>query len=477
MNVLFAASELTPLIKVSAVADAVAALPRHLSALGADARIIIPDYPQLAHLSNTFRQVAQFDLRLPDQHIQATIKQGTLPDAAIPLYLVNLSQGLSAPSVYPTLAQGDQDRFPLFCQAVVQWLQAQPWQPDVLHAHDWPTALLPLLAHQHHLSYKTILTIHNLASQGKIDRHYLINAGITPPTAAKQCNMLKIGIAAATKVTTVSPTYAKEILGRAYGHHLEAELRRRAKDLSGILNGLDYTRYASRQPAIPASDQTTRNSIDSKIINKELLKKEIGLLANKQKPLFAVLGPIDKQRGVDLVEKLVKDTPFLLYAQMVILGRGSQEWERKLTRLVKKHTGQLAICIRDDVELFDRILASSDFILMPSQFEPCGQAQMIALKYGTLPIVRHTGGLADTVVDAHKNLSRGTGFTFNQSEVGSLQTAVDHALDLYDNKPALAQVIENAIKQDFAWGKSARQYLDLYQSALKARRQSKPSRK
>lgn len=470
MNVLFTASEVTPVIKSGGLADVVGALPKYLEALGADVRIVIPDYPHIKHEQLAdLHQVGQFPLTLPDRVIEVTIRQTTLPGTDTKLYLLGLSEGLTAPTLYPAPKQGDQDRFPLFCQAVLQWLRTQPWQPDVIHIHDWMTSLIPYLIQQQKLTYKTVLTIHNLAYQGKISRKYLLSAGITPPTAAKEINLLKLGIQEASKVNTVSPTYAKEVMTREYGAHLEATLRQRHKDFSGIINGVDYSRYAPYADKSLQQDYTMKTVIESKIINKELLRKEVGLQPS-QKPLFGLVSRIDVQKGLDLVEQLIKETPFLEHAQLVILGTGSQELERKLSRLAKKHPGNLSLLLQFDEALAHRIYAASDFFFIPSRFEPCGLTQMISMKYGALPVVRKTGGLADTVVDITANPSQGTGFIFTEYKYTELAKAANRALSLYDQKSALYGSIEQAMRQDFSWGKSARNYLALYRLTLRSRR-------
>jgi starch synthase len=472
MNILFAASEITPVIKSGGLADVVGALPRHLLALGEDARVIIPEYPHLdMQKLAPPRLVSQFSIDLPDGRIlDVTVKQSTVPDTRVKLYLLGMSHGLMAPTLYPTPTEGDQDRFPLFCRALVHWIRTQPWQPDLIHVHDWMTGLVPYLVRKNELTYKTLMTIHNLAYQGTMTREYIAAAGITPPSSAKLINPLKVGIMEATRVNTVSPTYAKEVLTREFGCGLEATLRRRTKDFSGILNGVDYSRYAPSADAMLEQEYTNKNVIESKIINKELLRKEVGLRPAKDRPLFGAVTRIDGQKGLDLVESLIKETPFLEHAQLVILGTGSKQLERKLQRLAKKHANHFALLLKFDEGLAHRIYAASDFFLVPSRFEPCGLTQMISMKYGTLPIVRRTGGLADTVIDVTQYPNKGTGFVFEDFDFQALAKATDRAMDVFDKKPHLYAAIETAMRQDFSWGKSAREYVLLYEKTLKTRR-------
>jgi starch synthase len=474
MKILFAASEVTPILKVGELADVVAALPRHLRALEQDVRVVIPEYSHLdpALLPN-IPVIIRFTMPVKDGQVAVTVKQGRVPGTDVKLYLIGMDRGLSVPTVYPLPSAGDQDRFLLFSLAILEWLQLEDWQPDIIHLHDWATGLIPYVVRQRQLPFKTVMTIHDLTNQGNVARELFKNVGVTPPTRAKVISLLKTGISEATKVSTVSPTYAKEIITREYGAGLQAAIRQRQRDLSGILNGVDYAHFAPHADKTLKQDYTMKTVIESKIINKELLRKEVGLSASKQKPLFGMVSRIDGQKGLDLIEQLLKDTPFIEHAQLVILGTGSQAMERKLSRLAKKFKGDFTLLLQSDEALAHRIFAGSDFILVPSKVEPCGLAQMVAMKYGALPVVRRTGGLADTVIDITNNPTHGTGFVFDRYHVKELHDAVNRSLSLYQDKPARYATIETAMRQDFSWGRSAKAYLELYQKAYRARRRRK----
>ena len=467
MKVLFIASEVNPIIKSGGLADVIGALPKELSREGLDVRIAIPDYPVINNKQLKYVDQPQiFTLSLPSGRVDCWVSQALLPGTEIPVYLFKTSRGLDSEVLYPAETDGDQDRFLLFSLAVTEWLKTSSWQPSLVHCHDWMTGIIPQLIRQHKLPYRTILTIHNLMYQGLTDASCFKDCGIQVGQAGSKINLLRLGINSADYISTVSPTYANEALTLEYGFGLEQTLNKRHHNFQGILNGVDYDRYSPQNDSNIAEPYSINNVTQGKQVSKQSLQAELGLKQEGSVPLYGFVGRLTDQKGLDLIEIAVQSTPMLEHGQLVMLGEGDKYWERRLTTLANSKGKEMAVVIKFDEKLAHYIYAASDFFLVPSRFEPCGLTQLIAMKYGSLPIARKTGGLADTVTDQRQNHTTGTGIIFNEYSAKSFSQALGGSLGLYKNRKQMLHTIHNAMVQDYSWAKSASQYINLYQDLI-----------
>ena len=431
IKVLFAASELKPFAKVGGLGDVMGSLPKALAKVGVEVKIIIPKYEKISTRKWKLSRVpALRDIRVGKERI--AVYKGRLPGSEVEAFFVENNKFLSRGPVYfqKTAFAGTKkeiERFKFFSRAVFGLLQNPKFfQPDIIHCHDWHTGLLVQLLEGGAQEARTIYTIHNLANQGI--------EGTT--------NWMAEGIKSADMVSTVSPTYAREILTKKYGAGLQGVLKKlaKARKLTGILNGIDYSFWPTQQRT------------------KVIFQKELGLKQDKNLPIFGLVSRLTSQKGINLiipsVEKFVKKYD----AQFVFLGSGASKLEKSLAKLAKENKENVFTMIGFDEEFAHRIYAQSDFFLMPSVFEPSGLGQMISMHYGTAPIVRATGGLKDSVQH------RKTGFVFKKESSKDLAKAMKEALAVFDNPVKMKKLIKNCKKQDFSWSKSAKKYKALYRA-------------
>lgn len=481
-RILFVAAEVAPVIKVGGLADVVGSLPKALVALGHEVRIVMPFYQAID--TNRFpSRIIKSGLLVPwaGQAVATNLRQGRLPDSDVPLLYIDSPShiqhpreisalaGVYANSSDPQVLAAELQRFLFFSRAVAATLPAWSWQPDVVHLHDWHTAAVaPFLASAPD-PRPTVLTIHNLQNQGRWSAAEVLNwlglPNLTHPAwgqrdALGNLNLLQVGIHAATAVNTVSPTYAKEILTPEYGEGLAEDLRRRPKGVIGILNGIDMEAFdPSADRAIPR--RYSASTVDAgKKENKVALRHQLGL-AERTGPLFVSVGRLAEQKGynllVPLIEKIVGAG-----GQVAILGTGVAEIEAKLRQAVDRFPSMAALIPKFDAALAQQFYAGGDFFLMPSKFEPCGLGQMIAMRYGTLPIVRMTGGLKDTVIDIDRSPNGGTGFVFEPFTSEALWQSIESASRFSIRPTVLQTARQRAMAQDFSWKRSAADYAKLY---------------
>jgi starch synthase len=466
LKVLFAASECTPIAKVGGLGDVIGSLPKALKKLGVDVRIVIPEYKIVKTKRHKFSLKAT---KVKVKNSQINVFQGFLPESRVILYLLEKEQYFAENGIYFEKSAfvssfKEIQRFLFFSLAVLETFQNINWRPDILHCHDWHTAIIaPLLKSKNwKIKPKTLLTIHNLANQGKWRTSNVLRFlslegneinSIEGKDERKKLNILAQGILNADLLNTVSPTYAKEILTKKYGEGLEKILLKRKKDLHGILNGIDQERFNPREDSNIKTNYSVRSLIKKKE-NKVALQGVFNL-PGRDVPLFGFISRLTYQKGVDLIEKII---PWLVNSesQLVILGTGEKKYEETLSRLTKKYPYNISARIKFDPVLAQKIYAGSDFFLMPSRFEPCGLGQLISQRYGTIPIVRETGGLSDTVEEQK------TGFLFKRYKLGSFWKAVKRALNIYRDKKKLELMQKRTMKKDFSWKNSAKEYLKLY---------------
>src|SRR3989454_7539961 len=468
MKILFAAAEAYPLAKVGGLGDVAGSLPKALKALGHDVRIVLPRY---GTIQGAHAEVARFPVRLSDARHGAGLQIARIGE--VPVYLVDKPDLYDRPKVYEY--DDDGKRFGFFCKAILDLIPAADFWPDVIHTNDWHSALVSAFLRSagaedpRFRRIGTVLTIHNLLHQGLFPRELFDCLGLPgdlwAPEGAEfygQLNFMKAGIVCADFVNTVSPTYAKEIQTPEFGEGLDGLLRSRAGKLSGILNGIDYDVWnPAKDPFV--AQRYAKSTVEKKRADKAALQKEAGLPSDPTRPLIGYVSRVTAQKGFDILIDALPDI-LDLGIQFVLLGTGEKKFEDPVSQLARARS-DLIVWLKYDEALAHRIYAGSDFFLMPSKFEPCGLGQMISLRYGTIPIVRATGGLADTVSDVGANPKTGNGFVFTDYTPGALADAVRRAVEFYRMRRGWRPLQQRAMGRDLSWSASAQTYADLYKNA------------
>jgi starch synthase len=479
MKILLASSELHPYSKTGGLADMVAALAKALARSGHQVGVVTPFYRGIREQFPKIRKMDWYmNLPLGSRWVQAEVWT-TQPMKGLTIYFIHQPDFYHRNDLYQDNGADyadNADRFIFFSKAVLHLARYLPWQPELIHVNDWQTALVPLLLLQQKLWEgwsripKTCLTIHNLAYQGVFDAaHYgLTNLPLDyfNPQGAEfygGLNCLKAGIVYADVLTTVSPRYAREITTQEYGCGLDDLLRKRQNSLFGILNGVDYEEWnTTKNPHLPYPYSS--RGMSGKTKDKLALQKELGLPVAADVPLFGSITRLADQKGVD-IQLAALEEMLSANLQFVLLGGGWQAFEHAYQSLAARHPGKAAVRIGFDHGLSHRIEAGSDFYLMPSRFEPCGLNQMYSLRYGTVPIVRVTGGLDDTVVDMAEDQKNMTGIKFTAYSARALARGTRKALVLYREKKLLRLYQRNGLKADFSWDRMVKSYLAAYRGA------------
>ncbi len=484
--VLVASSEALPLIKTGGLADVAGSLPVALRELGHDARLILPAYPQALRQVRELKNLCE--LRVPGALSPARLLGGLLPDCDLPVYLVDAPEHFCREGNPYTDVSGrdwgdNAERFMLFGYAityVAMGLPALNWRPRLVHCNDWQTGLAPAFLHEHRTRPAVVFTIHNLAYQGLFDRATFDRLHLPSSLWSvfglefhQRMSFIKGGLVFADVVNTVSPTYAEEIKTPRHGCGLDGLLRQLGERFRGILNGIDYRIWD------PQTDPALLQNYDSstlhlKVENKLELQRAFGLPRNERAFVLGYIGRLVEQKGVDLVvgmlPRLLEQHPDV---QLIMQGAGAREQERLLMAAANANPDRVGVYIGFDEDRAHLVEAGADAFLMPSRFEPCGLNQMYSLRYGTVPIVHRTGGLADTVTDTHpETLAAGTatGFVFTDSSPDGLYHAVREAIRLAHDQPEQWRAIKlNGMRQDLSWQASARHYETFYAEALAVR--------
>lgn len=479
MKILFVSSEVSPFAKTGGLADVAGSLPKALKKKGHDVRIIMPLYQCVETGGFTIKKSRKgFEIPIDGVMQKGLLRQTALGD--IPVYLVENREYFHRPALYGTPAGDYPDnsqRFGFFCQGVVDLLKRLDFRPDIIHCHDWQTALIPFIIKHEHTEdpffAKTglVYTIHNLAYQGIFERQALPSLGLNDSHFTVErleyygkINLMKGGILAADVVNTVSSTYCREIQTEEMGCGLHGVLQQRAHDLYGILNGIDYQDWnPSTDPFIFKNFKAS--ALSGKAGNKKNLQKALGLQQNPATPLLGMITRLSAQKGLDLLEKIL---PQLLEKdlQLVLLGTGDEKYMKMLAAFQEKSCDALSIHLDFDLGLARRIYAASDMFLMPSHYEPCGLGQLIALRYGSVPVVRKTGGLADTVFDAREGIREPNGFTFDDYTPEAFLDAINRALEVYGVRKKWDKIVRSGMNSDFSWDHSTDEYEALYDKAL-----------
>ena len=477
-KILYVSSEAFPLVKTGGLGDVAGSLPSALLKKSQDVRLLLPAYPEV------LRKIKKSKIRRVISYYKLPVKiiETRLPGSNVIAWLVDCPAAFNRPGGPYTDDHGQEWRdnalrFAIFCQAGVDIsldkLQLQ-WQPDVVHCNDWQTGLIPALLSLKPERPVTVFTIHNLAYQGVFEQQTFSDLDLPEELWNMdglefygQLSFIKGGLAYADKITTVSPSYAREILQPEYGYSLEGLLEKRSKDLSGILNGIDDKQWN------PGTDnhlkqKYNRRSLNKKSLNKTELQQELSLPVDVATPMVGMVSRLVEQKGLDIILPGLSSL-LAMPVQLVILGTGEVHYEKKLIEAARRYPEQLKVILGYDESLAHMIEAASDIYLMPSTFEPCGLNQLYSLRYGTLPIVTDVGGLTDTVTDASEaNIDNGTanGFILQNHSSASLVSAVQRALALYKEPDTWRQLQLNAMSGEFSWQKSAEHYIKLYLQAM-----------
>lgn len=471
-HILFVASESLPFVKTGGLADVVGSLPKALTS-NYRVSVFLPLYSSVIPKLKEAKAVVSFQITTPCIHQPATILKQT--HDGIDYYFLQHQGYFERDGYYGYPDDGE--RFAFFNLACATFIEKVNLSVDIIHSHDWHAGMIPLLSrvvfkhHPNHKNIKHVFTIHNLAYQGQF-----------PLSVAKEClglsdqiindgsirfddgvNFLKSAIVYAHKITTVSPSYAQEILGVAFGERLHEVLRLRQYDLYGILNGIDTTFWnPSEDPLIPYHFDS--ETLENKIKNKLALQKKLGLKSSENTLLLGVVSRLTWQKGIHLILDQMSDI-MGLDVQLVVLGSGEAHLEHGFRHMVEKYYGRLAYVAGYNEPLAHEIYAGCDLLLMPSLFEPCGLSQMIAMRYGTLPLVREVGGLKDSVLPYNSSDQSGTGFSFKDFSISDLYHVLRMAVYLYYHYPSeFEQVQRNAMNEDFSWALSSVQYAKVYDS-------------
>jgi starch synthase len=479
LKVLILAAEIVPFAKVGGLADVVGALPKALQALGHDVRLVMPRYRQVNERFRLLRVIETISINLGSYQVPVSICQGEIGNH-IPVYMIDAPRYFDRENIYGYTDDGE--RFILFCRAALEAMRALQWSPDIVHCNDWHTGIVPnwintiyrddpFYAHT-----ASVYTIHNLAYRGIFGYRLLEVAGVADSrflypqlTEENVVDIMGRGILFADAVTTVSERYAQEILTPIFGEKLDHLLRSRRDRLFGILNGVDY------QEIDPATDRYIHTqfavcSLDKRLENKLALQQKVHLPVKEDVPLLAMISRMADQKGFDLLAKIIE--PLLLQGvQFVLIGVGDQHYQEMFQKLEERYPEQVAVFLTFNTELERRIFAGSDMFLMPSRFEPCGLNQMIAMRYGCVPIVRNVGGLADTVQEYDPLTGTGNGFVFEHyapEQYGHWDffAAIMRAMTIYRFKDVWRTLQLHGMAADRSWQVSAMRYVQVYRKAL-----------
>ncbi|KPK38893.1 MAG: hypothetical protein AMJ78_09330 [Omnitrophica WOR_2 bacterium SM23_29] len=460
LKVLMASSEVVPFSKTGGLADVVGSLPLAIHKLGVDIRVVTPRYKSVkiygkeARLNN---DVSVYFIEHEGYFMRNNLygdKTGDYPD--------NL------------------ERFTFFSRKTLELLRDLDFKPDIIHCNDWQTALIPVYLktifkdEPFYKDIKTIFTIHNIGYQGLFPKEEFPKTGLPRNLFSidgleyyDKVNILKGGLVFSDIITTVSPTYAKEIQTREFGYGLEGVLSQRKESLFGIVNGVDYYEWN------PSDDKELKyhfsaTKIDGKYKEKIVLQKEGGLKEDVNAPLIGIISRLADQKGLDIISQII-DKLLNMEVQLILLGTGDEKYHVLFERMKKKYPRKASVHLKFDAVLAKKIYAGSDMFLMPSRYEPCGLGQLISLRYGTIPIVRKTGGLADTINEYNPITNKGNGFVFERYDANELFDTIKRAVNLYKDKSAWRKLVLKVMKYDFSWEDSAKKYIGLYRK-IKSKR-------
>ena len=475
MRVLFAASEAHPFIKTGGLGDVMGALPKSLAKLGVDVRVVIPKYKNIKdELKQKLQFVKWFTVSVGWRNQYCGIFQYQYK--GVIYYFIDNEYYFNRDGLYGYFDDGE--RFAFFNRAVLEFIKQIDWQPDLINCNDWQTGMVPVLLNleykkdEFYSKIKTVFSIHNLLFKGSFspkvlpelfgyDYMPLVNGSVELDGSV---SFLKGGLNYCDQITTVSNTYAEEIKTPQYGEGLDGFLRSKSYYLMGIVNGIDYEEFNPQDDKLIFKNFNI-NSIDNKVQNKLSLQRELGLPQKKDTPMIGLISRLTHQKGCDLIVNMI-DRLLQRDIQLVILGTGDYWYEETFKNLQYRYPDKVSANIKFDNTLAHKIYAATDMFLMPSLFEPCGLGQLIALRYGSIPIVREPGGLKDTISPYNQYNGVGNGFGFKNFNSNELMQIIEYALTIYNDKNAWNNIIRQAMNSDNSWEKSAMQYKWLYEGVV-----------
>ena len=479
MNVIFTASEITPFARTGGLGDMVAALPKVLNKAGQNCFVFLPKYKEIDDqrfkIKSTGKRISvDMSGKITNSEIFETII-----DNCIPVYFIESDEYFQRSGIYEFNNKEHPDnaeRFAFFSKGCLCAIKELGISPDIIHCHDWPTGLIPVYLKtvyrndNYFENTSTVFTIHNVVYQGIYDSHKMNTLGlpweIFTPEGIEfygKINLLKGGIAFADIITTVSKTYAREMQTFEFGNGLDGILRHRSRALYGIINGVDYDIWNPETDHLITKQFTVNDLSGKKECKKELLSI-FDLKSDCLTPLIGMVARLDEQKGIDLLMESIHDL-MDLDINICLLGVGKEKYHHALIEIAEKYKKRFGIKISFNNQMAHKIEAGADIFIMPSKYEPCGLNQLYSLKYGTIPVVRNIGGLADTINEYDHNNKCGNGFKFDKYSSAEFITAIKRALDVYNDKESWKKLMQNAMNEDFSWERSACKYLELYKKA------------
>lgn len=468
MKILFVGSEATPFSKTGGLADVLGALPKELVNLGVDARVVLPKHGVTKDkFQDQMKPLCNYRVIVGDKEEYCGIEYIEM-DGVTYYFIDNEYYFGYRDTLYGHYDDGE--RYGFFNNAVMKMFEHLDYYPDIVQVNDWPAGLIPFIfnkKYKHLNKYKhmkMIFTIHNIAYQGVFSKHLIKYLDIEFDNELEfnnNINFLKCGINSADYVTTVSDTYSKEILHDYFGFGMSEILKSRQDTLFGIINGVDYTNFNPKLDPHIEYNYGPSNYLKGKRENKNALREHFNLEKNNL-PIVSMVSRLTETKGFDLLKEIIEDYISENKIQFVLLGSGDKTIEDYFIYLKERYSDNVGVHIGYSEPLARKIYAGSDIFLMPSRFEPCGLAQLISLKYGTLPVFRKTGGLKDTIIPFNKYTKEGTGFGFENFDASDLAHAIDVSLEVYSDKPTWKKLVKRVMEEDFSWEQSAKKYLKLY---------------
>ncbi|MCU0332418.1 MAG: glycogen synthase GlgA [Ignavibacteriaceae bacterium] len=489
LKILFVTSEVVPFVKTGGLADVSAALPQTLAELGHEVRIVVPKYGAVDDRKFKIHEVVRLkDIKIDidGKEVLFSLKSCFLPGQKIRVqiyFLDNQEYFGSRNSLYTDPMTGkdypdNDERFIILSRAVFELIIKLGWIPDIIHCNDWQCGLIPAYLknvyqnEENFDKFKTLFTIHNLAYQGEFSKSTFKKTGLPEKLNSDKgvlhkgkMNYMKCGLLFADVINTVSETYANEIrTDNEIGSGLKDVLAKRKEDLYGIINGIDTKVWNPDRDKLLPKKYSIKN-VEQKVVNKQALAEKFGFEFNEDIPIIGLISRLYDSKGIDLVQKILPDL-LKMDVQMIVLGTGDKEYHAFLDHMAKKHHKKFACYLGFNDDLAHLIEGGADIFLMPSRYEPCGLNQMYSLNYGTVPIVRETGGLADTVKKFNEKSKEGTGFVFQKYNAADLFSEIKRALKIFQDKDTWNKIVRAGMKEDFSWHSSAKKYIELYKTIL-----------